>query len=81
MVAEQRTILLQIPTCPYCVRARSELDKAGISYETLDIDPSDRSMVQALSGQPSVPILVEVTGCNEQDDDIVNWIANKKSNE
>ena len=71
---EQKLKLIQIPSCPYCKNARTALDKAGIKYEILDIDPNDRSLVVALSGQPSVPILVEVTGCNEQDDDIVNWM-------
>ena len=75
---EQKLKLIQIPTCPYCRNAREKLDAAGIKYELVDINPSDRSLVELLSGQPSVPILVEVTGCNEQDDDIVNWINERK---
>jgi hypothetical protein len=34
-------------------------------------------MVEALSGQPTVPILVEVIGSKDQDDDIVKWLEEK----
>ena len=71
----KKTILIQIPSCPYCKNARDALDKKGISYEILNVTPSDRSIVQALSGQPSVPILVEVIGSVNQDDDIIEYIS------
>jgi glutaredoxin len=70
----KRRILFRIPTCPFCIRAEEELRKAGVAYETIDINPNDRGVVQLLSGQPTVPILVEVVGCDQQDDDIVSYI-------
>ena len=70
----KRRILFRIPTCPFCIRAEDELKKAGVAYETIDINPQDRTVVQLLSGQPTVPILVEVIGCDQQDDDIVSYI-------
>ena len=73
-MVEKRRILLQIPTCPYCQNARTHLDETDIEYEIIDIDPNDRSVVQMLSGQPSVPILVEVVGMKDQDDDIIEYI-------
>mgnify|MGYP002861088299 CR=1 FL=1 len=76
---EKRRLLLRIKTCPFCIRAEEALKTAGIEYETLDINPADRSLVQALSGQPSVPILVEVTGCKDQDDDIIAAIPSMPS--
>jgi hypothetical protein len=41
----------------------------------LDINPSDRSLVMILSGQRTVPVLVEVVGCQSQDDDILEYIS------
>lgn len=76
---KKRRLLFQIPTCPYCQRAIKELDAAGVQYEKVDVDPHDRSMVQLLSGQQSVPVMVEVTGCAEQDDDIVEEIPHLRT--
>jgi glutaredoxin len=77
-MAPQRRILLRIEGCPYCIRAERALDEAGIVYEKLDIAPSDRSMVVALSGQQTVPVLVDVIGCDNQDDDIIAHIPHLK---
>ena len=67
----KRRILFRIASCPYCKNAEQALDKAWVKYEKYDINPSDRSVVQLLSGQLSVPILVDVIGCDDQDDDII----------
>lgn len=78
-MAQKRRILLRIEGCPYCERAESALDEAGIAYEKLDINPADRSMVIALSGQRTVPVLVDVIGCENQDDDIIAYIPSLKN--
>ncbi|MFT4313356.1 MAG: glutaredoxin family protein [Candidatus Woesearchaeota archaeon] len=82
-MVEKRRILIQIPTCPYCQNARTHLDETNIEYDIVDIDPQDRSLVETLSGQPSVPIFVEVVGMKDQDDDIIAYIEElqKKQNE
>ncbi len=77
-MSQKRRILLRIEGCPYCVRAERALDEAGIAYEKLDINPSDRSLVVTLSGQRTVPVLVEVIGCQSQDDDIIEYIPTLK---
>ena len=77
-MSQKRRILLRIEGCPYCVRAERALDEAGIAYEKLDINPSDRSLVMTLSGQRTVPVLVEVIGCQSQDDDIIEYIPTLK---
>lgn len=69
-----RRLLMRIEGCPFCARAEEALDAAGINYEKVDVNPRDRSIVELLSGQPTVPILVEVVGCRDQDDDIVEYI-------
>jgi glutaredoxin len=73
-MADKRRILLRIAGCPYCIRAEQALDNAGVTYEKIEVSPSDRSVVQLLSGQPTVPVLVEVVGCKDQDDDIIAYI-------
>lgn len=78
-MSAKRRILLRIEGCPYCARAEHALDEAGISYEKLEVNPADRSMVQALSGQRTVPVLVDVIGCESQDDDIVAAIPDLKA--
>jgi len=78
-MSAKRRLLLRIVGCPFCRRAEEALDAAGISYEKKDINPSDRSVVQLLSGQPTVPVLVEVIGCKDQDDDIIAYIQEVKS--
>lgn len=73
-MSSKRRLLLRIEGCPYCVRAERALDEAGIIYEKLEINPADRSLVMTLSGQRTVPVLVEVIGCESQDDDIIAHI-------
>ncbi len=71
---QKRRLLLKIEGCPYCRNAEESLDAAKISYEKLEIDRNDRSLVERLSGQSTVPVLVEVVGCQSQDDDIIEGI-------
>jgi glutaredoxin len=70
---KRRRLLLTIPGCPFCARAKEELNTAGVSYEELEVDKYERSLVEKLSGQSTVPILVEVIGCESQDDEIVEY--------
>lgn len=70
----KRRLLLRIEGCPFCIRAEEALDAANIVYEKIEVDRRDRSIVQILSGQPTVPVLVEVIGCDNQDDDIIAYI-------
>jgi len=77
-MSPKRRLLLRIEGCPFCVRAEQALDEAGIVYEKLDINPADRSLVMTLSGQRTVPVLVEVVGCEGQDDDIIAHIPSLK---
>jgi glutaredoxin len=74
MMNMKRRLLLRIEGCPFCIRAEEALDAANIVYEKIEVDRRDRSIVQILSGQPTVPVLVEVIGCDNQDDDIIAYI-------
>lgn len=72
----KRRLLFRIEGCPYCERVEQALDSARVKYEKVEVDRGDRSVVQLLSGQPTVPVLVEVIGCDAQDDDIIEAIPN-----
>jgi glutaredoxin len=69
----KRRLFFELTGCSYCDRARAELDRAEVPYERIAIKSSDRSLIKLLSGQESVPILVEVIGCDTQDDEIAAY--------
>lgn len=72
-MVEKRRILFRIEGCPYCIRAEKALDESGVIYERFEVPRNDRSLVSLLSGQPTVPVLVEIIGSKNQDDDIVAY--------
>ncbi|AHY46513.1 Glutathione S-transferase, N-terminal domain [Rubrobacter radiotolerans] len=43
--------------CPYCMRVKSELDRLGLDYESVNADEDGRESVIRLSGQRAIPIL------------------------
>ncbi|BBL78708.1 hypothetical protein RxyAA322_05620 [Rubrobacter xylanophilus] len=43
--------------CPYCRRVERELERLGLSYETVDADADGRQEVIRLSGQRAIPVL------------------------
>ena len=53
--------LYQFEGCPFCARVREALDALGLDYIVRSVphDPTARSRVIALSGQPLVPVLVD----------------------
>ena len=75
-MAKKRLLLFRLEGCPYCKKAEEELKKHNVKYEKIEVG-SDRSVVELLSGQPTVPILVEVIGSDNQDDDIIEYLQEK----
>jgi glutathione S-transferase len=51
--------LYHFEACPYCEKVRSTLKRMDLRYESVEIDPSDRSAVKAISGQEKVPVLAD----------------------
>jgi glutathione S-transferase len=50
--------LYDAPRCPYCARARIALAEKGISYETIEVDLSDRpAWIYELNATGRVPVL------------------------
>lgn len=76
---EKRLVLFRLEGCPYCKRAEEALKEKGIKYKKIEVPPekSERKMLKEVSGQDSVPVLVEVIGAKDQDDDIIEWLENQ----
>jgi glutathione S-transferase len=51
--------LYHFEACPYCEKVRSALRRMEVRYESVEIDPADRSSVREVSGQEKVPVLVD----------------------
>lgn len=57
--------------CPYCSRARSLLERKGVSFEEIDVEsaPEKRAEMQTRSGRRSVPQIFigdhHVGGCDD----------------
>lgn len=51
----------QLDGCPYCERVAERLDELDLDYETIWVEPlhSDRNEVKRVSGQRSVPVIVD----------------------
>ncbi len=69
-------LLFRLEGCPYCKKAESALDKKGIKYKRIEVprNKEERKLLKQISGQDSVPVLIEVIGAENQDDDILDWL-------
>ena len=60
------------PICPYCVRAKSLMDKKGITYDEIDVLMDNKArdeMLEKSGGARTVPLIfigdTHVGGCDE----------------
>jgi glutaredoxin 3 len=53
--------LYQFESCPHCTRVRRKLSELGLDWisRTISADRSERQRVEAISGQPLVPVLAD----------------------
>jgi glutathione S-transferase len=51
--------LYHFQSCPYCEKVRFAMRRLDLRYESVEIDPADRTAVKAVSGQEKVPVLVD----------------------
>ena len=75
---EKNLVLFRLEGCPYCKRVEDALKKRGVKYRKIEVMPekSKREVLKKISGQDSVPVLVEVIGAKNQDVDILEWLEN-----
>lgn len=69
-------VLYQAEWCPYCARVRSKLTDLLLDYHTVNVprSHSERDEVKAVSGQTSIPVLVDGDVVLDDDDDIVPYL-------
>lgn len=79
-MAEQRKLkLYNAEWCWYCQRVRQKLDELGLSYEIVEVPVfhSQRREVMEISGQSSVPVLVDGDTVLDDDDIIIPYLEEK----
>lgn len=61
MPTETEIVLYELPGCPYCRRVKQTLDELDLIYESKTVPSahSERTEVEAISGQTAVPVLVD----------------------
>ena len=76
---EKKLVLFRLEGCPYCKKAEKALDEAGFKYKKIEVSgpKAERKELIKISGQDSVPVLLEVIGAKNQDDDILEWLENQ----
>lgn len=74
--------LYNIDGCGYCAMVRSQLEKMGIEYEKIDVPwPHHlRADVMEISGQTSVPVLVDDDIVLSDENDIIDYLKKTYAN-
>lgn len=73
-MTESTITLYELPGCYYCQMVRTKLEELGLDYEVVDVPGphSQRTEVRGVSGQTSVPVIVDeahgIDGLNESSD-------------
>jgi len=72
-------VLYQAEWCPYCARVRSKLTDLLLDYKNVNVPRShaERQEVKAVSGQTSIPVLVDGEVVLDDDDDIIPYLEKK----
>jgi glutaredoxin/uncharacterized protein (DUF302 family) len=68
--------LYQVEWCPYCHRVREVLTELGLTHTTVNVPAAntDRAELMAISGQDSVPVLVDGDRILGDSDEIVQYL-------
>jgi len=69
-------VLYQAEWCPYCARVRSKLTDLLLDYRCVNVprSHSERGEVKAVSGQTSIPVLVDGDTVLDDDDDMIPYL-------
>jgi glutaredoxin 3 len=72
-------VLYQAEWCPYCARVRAKLTDLLLDYKNVNVPRShaERSEVKAVSGQTSIPVMVDGDVVMDDDDDIIPYLEKK----
>ncbi len=69
-------ILYQADWCGYCARVRAKLAELALDYTSVNVPVShaERARVREVSGQTSVPVMVDGDVVLADDDDIIPYL-------
>jgi glutaredoxin 3 len=69
-------VLYQAEWCPYCARVRSKLTDLLLDYKVVNVPRShaERDIVREVSGQTSIPVMVDGETILADDDDIIPYL-------
>ena len=72
-------VLYQAEWCPYCARVRKKMTDLLLDYVTVNVPHShaERDVVKRVSGQTSIPVLVDGDVVLDDDDDIIPYLDKK----
>jgi glutaredoxin 3 len=69
-------VLYQAEWCGYCARVRAKLTDLLLDYKVVNVPPSHamRTVVREVSGQTSIPVMVDGDIVLDDDDDIIPYL-------
>ncbi len=69
-------VLYQAEWCGYCARVRAKLTDLLLDYRVVNVPPSHalRTVVREVSGQTSIPVMVDGDVVLDDDDDIIPYL-------
>jgi glutathione S-transferase len=72
-------VLYQAEWCPYCGRVRKKMTDLLLDYTIVNVSHShaQRELVKEVSGQTSIPVLVDGAVILDDDDDIIPYLDKK----
>ena len=78
-MADSMMKLYQFESCPYCKMVRERLSELQISYINVNVprDKSRRQEVEQISGQRSVPVLVDGDTVLDDEEKILPYLDKK----
>lgn len=72
----EKLVLFRLEDCPYCKKVEEKLKEKNLAYKKIEVpkDKEKRTILKKISGQNSVPVLLEIIGAKEQDDEILAYL-------
>lgn len=69
-------VLYQAEWCSYCARVRAKLTDLLLDYKVVNVPAShaQRGIVKQVSGQTSIPVMVDGDVVLDDDDDIIPYL-------
>ena len=69
-------VLYQAEWCGYCARVRAKLTDLLLDYKVVNVPPDHalRTVVREVSGQTSIPVMVDGDVVLDDDDDIIPYL-------